>query len=338
MPAMSAIPVMPDDSGAGFSAARASGSLLDDVFGTAISSLADARPRVGERFDEVVGMLVTCRGKVVVTGVGKSGLVGLLITATLNSTGTPAVFMNAGEALHGDVGVVTPDDVVLMLSKSAETPELTALLPSLQRIGATLIGIFGREDTPLGRAMALSVDASTDREACGLSVAPTASATVMLVIGHAIAMALATRKQVSHERLATLHPGGHIGRRLLRRVREVMTEAVLLPTIPASASLREAVSVLDERAFGAVFVLGEGRRLDGIVTDGDVRRLFVANVNGTTPVAAVMTAKPVVITPDASLAAAIEVMETPGRNIYVLPVVEGDVLVGGLRMHDIVGG
>lgn len=327
-----------DDSGGVLVAARASESLLDDVFVTAISALTDARSRVGQRFDDAIAMLVARRGKVVVTGVGKSGLVGVLIAATLNSTGTPAVFMNAGEALHGDVGVVTPDDVVLMLSKSADTPELTALLPSLQRIGATLIGIFGRGDTPLGRAMALCVDTSTVREACGLNAAPTASSTVMLVIGHAIAITLAARKNMSPDHLAVLHPGGHIGRRLLRRVRDAMTNAAILPTIPATASFREAVTVLDRHAFGAVFVLGDGRRLAGIVTDGDVRRMFLAEVGGTTPVAEVMTPEPVVIHPDATLARAIEVMETPSRKIYVLPVVEGDVLVGGVRMHDIVGG
>lgn len=312
--------------------------ILDEVFAAATSALIDAVPRVGGGFDEAVAMLAACRGKVVVTGVGKSGLVGLLTAATLNSTGTPAVFINAGEALHGDVGVVAPDDVVLMLSKSAETPELTALLPSLQRIGARCIGIVGRRDTPLGRAMNLCLDASTDREACGLNAVPTASATVMLVIGHAIAMALAARKGVSHDRLAGLHPGGHIGRRLLRRVRDVMTGAALLPTIPTGASFHEAVSVLDAHVFGAVFVVDDGRRLKGIVTDGDVRRLFLANVAGETPVAAVMTAAPVAVAPDAALAEAIEVMESPSRKVYVLPVVEGDILVGGLRMHDIMGG
>lgn len=319
-------------------AVPACGSPLDDVFATAISALAGARQRCAPRFDDAIALLLKCRGKVVVTGVGKSGLIGLSIAATLNSTGTPAVFMNAAEALHGDVGVVSPDDVVLMLSKSAETPELTALLPSLHRIGATCIGIFGREDTPLGRAMALCIDASTEREACGLNVAPTASATVMLVIGHALAMALVARKGVTRDLLAVLHPGGHIGRKLLSRVRDAMTVAPALPTVPANASLSEAVAVLDRCAFGAVFVVDSAGRLVGIVTDGDVRRLFLANVAGTTPVAAVMTAAPIVITAAASLGEAIEVMETSGRKVYVLPVVDKGVLVGGLRMHDIVGG
>jgi arabinose-5-phosphate isomerase len=182
-------------------------SLLDDVFADAISALDGVRPRVARGFDDAVALMLACRGKVVVTGVGKSGIVGLLIAALLNSTGTPAVFMNAGEALHGDVGVVSRDDLVVMLSKSAETPELTALLPSLRRTGATCIGIFGRADTPLGRAMEIRLDAATGREACGLDMTPTASATAMLVIGHAIALALAAGKGITRERLAMLHPG-----------------------------------------------------------------------------------------------------------------------------------
>jgi len=314
----------------------AGGPLLADVFGAAITALTDAVPRVGARFDDVIAALAARRGKVVVTGVGKSGLVGLAIAATLNGTGTPAVFIHAGDALHGDVGAVTPDDVVLMLSKSADTPELGALLPALQRIGARCIGILGRIDTPLARAMDICLDASTDREACDLDVTPTASATLMLVVGHAIAMALAARQGDTRERVALLHPGGHIGRRLLRRVRDVMTPAAVLPTAAADGSFGEAVAILDAHAFGAVFVVGAGR-LRGIVTDGDVRRLFLAGVAGTTPVAAVMTATPVVVGPDVPLARAIELMETPGRKIYVLPVVEGDLLVGGLRMHDILG-
>ncbi len=307
------------------------------VFREEIAALTVVLGRLTEPFDRAVGLCLSCGGKLVVTGVGKSGIIAHKMAATLASTGSSAVYLNAGEALHGDMGMVSPDDVVLMLSNSAATPELLRMLPSIRKIGARTIGLFGRSDTALAEGMDVVLDLSIEREACPLNLAPMTSATVALVTGDALASALMKAKGFTPEDFAVYHPGGTLGRRLLYRVEDVMVKDPGLPLVAPDQTLREAIEALAEGRLGAVMVCDESRRLVGIIVEGDVRRHYLKNTPPDSPVRAAMTPGPKVIAPDKLLGEALREMESGERRVYVLPVVDADNRVAGLlRMHDIV--
>lgn len=307
------------------------------VFHNEISSLQRSLVNLRLTFDASVEMLLAASGKVVVTGVGKSGIIAHKIAATLASTGTPAVFLNAAEGLHGDLGVVDKNDVVVMLSHSAETEELYRLLPSIKHIGARLIGIFGNSSTKLARQCDCLLDASIEAEACPLCLAPMTSTTVALVIGDALAAALMKARGFTREQFAVFHPGGALGRRLLLKVSEVMVRGPHLPMVSPECSLREAVLEMDRCNIGVVVAVTPGKQVAGLLSEGDLRRLILREVPMATGLDGVMTKNPLRVREGASLGEALAVMEKSGRKVYVLPVVDaGDELVGAVRMHDIV--
>lgn len=311
----------------------------ESVFRNEIAALEHALQAIRGDFDRAVEMLLSLRGKAVITGVGKSGIVAHKIAATLASTGTPAVFLNAGEALHGDLGLVGGGDIVVMVSNSAQTTELCRLLPSIQKIGAQLIGILGSRTAALSRACECVLDAGIVEEACPLRLAPMTSTTVALVIGDALAAALMKARGFSREQFAVYHPGGALGRRLLLRVQDVMFMGEHVPRISPDKSLKEAILEMDRCNLGAVIAAHDSDQVAGILSEGDLRRLILRGTSLEVSLSGIMTRNPLVIQAKATLGEALDLMEGSKRKVYVLPVVdEAGLLRGILRMHDVVAG
>lgn len=295
-----------------------------------------------EQIDRVVGILSDCRGKIVLLGVGKSGIIAQKIAATLTSSGTAAVYLHPSDALHGGLGIVTADDVVIMLSNSGETDELLQLLPYIKRREVPLIAIVGNLKSTIAQRADAVLDASVDHEACPLNLAPTASTTVALAIGDALAMTLMQAKGLTETDFASNHPAGQLGKRLTLRVADLMHGGSQNPTIGMDASWMDIISTITQYGLGAVNVVdGEGR-LAGIITDGDLRRSFqrlgprdlaFANLRCDD----LMTHNPIVTSPETLAFDALRLMEDRPSQINVLPVVDGDgKCVGLIRLHDIV--
>jgi arabinose-5-phosphate isomerase len=303
---------------------------------------AEAVSRAALRLDGnlacAVEMILAHRGKLVVTGLGKSGHVARKIVATLCGTGTPAVFLHAAEASHGDLGLYSPGDPTLMVSKSGNTFELLQLIPFLRGLPSQRIGILGNPSTPLAAEMDVVLDASVEREADPDNLAPTASATVALSIGHALAVALMRARNFSLEDFGRVHPGGHLGRSLRLTVRDVMHGRDEVAWASAGDSLKQVVIAMTHYPHGAACVLDQAQRLIGLVTDGDVRRALQAHddIRGLSA-AQVMTPHPSTISPDALLRDALRLMEDRPSQISVLPVLDpgSGVCLGLLRLHDI---
>lgn len=293
-----------------------------------------------EEVERAVELLAACRGKVVVVGVGKSGQIAQKVASTLTSTGTVSVYLHPSDALHGGMGIVTPDDVLVVLSNSGETAELLELLPYLQHRRAPIIAVVGNLNSTLARRADVVLDATVDQEACPLGLAPTTSTTVALAVGDALAMTLMGVKGLTPEDFAMNHPGGRLGKRLSLRVCDLMHGGEANPTVAPGASLLEVVQAISRGGLGAVNVVdGEGR-LAGIITDGDVRRTLqkvkLDDLGGLTG-GAIMTPRPAVVAPDSLAYAALRLMEDRPSQISVLPVVdERGRAVGLLRIHDIV--
>ncbi len=300
------------------------------------SAAVDAlRGRIGEAFARACVLMMECEGRVVVTGMGKSGHVGGKIAATLASTGTPAFFVHPGEASHGDLGMITPGDLVLALSNSGETGEVLTILPLLKRMGVPLIALTGNPASTLAREADVHIDVGVEKEACPLDLAPTASTTAALVMGDALAIALLQARGFTHEDFARSHPGGSLGKRLLLRVSDLMHSGERLPVVREDDHLREALLEMTAKGLGMTAVLDAEGRLAGIFTDGDLRRCFDArhDLHGAR-VAEVMTRGGVRIGADRLAAEALRLMEE--RKINALLVVdEADRLVGALNMHDL---
>lgn len=315
--------------------------LFKDILRMEAEAVAAAARRLDpESVARAVSLLSECRGKVVVTGVGKSGNVAQKVAATLTSTGTPAVFLHPSDAAHGGLGLLAREDVVVVLSNSGETEELLAMLPHLQHRGARLVAVVGNKDSTLARRADVVLDATVEREACPLGLAPTTSTTVALVVGDALAMTLMRAKRFEAEDFALNHPAGRLGKRLTLRVADLMHAGEENPTARTDASLLEVVQAISRGGFGAVSVVDAEGRLAGIVTDGDVRRALQRfGVAGLENLKAhsVMTARPVVAAPDLLAVAALKLMEDRPSQISVLPVAdEHGRAVGLLRLHDIV--
>ncbi len=294
----------------------------------AVSAVAD---RLDERFDRAVRLLAAAGGRVIVSGVGKSGLVARKIAATLTSTGTPASYLHPIDSLHGDLGIVGPKDVAVVLSKSGDSQDLFGLVGSLQRLGVPIIAITGSLESPLARVAAVALDGSVSEEACPLDLAPTASTTVALALGDALAVALLELKGFRREDFAALHPGGTLGRRLLLRVRDVMLPPGRI--LPADAPMREAVvSLAHDRGLA---LIGAGGTLAGVLTTGDLTRLAERDPDFLgRPVSQVMTRTPKTTAPDDLAAAAVGTMERNG--VIVLPVVsDGGHIEGVVHLHDL---
>lgn len=290
--------------------------------------------RLDARFEQAVALLVRCRGRVIVTGMGKSGLICRKIAATLASTGTPAFFLHPAEALHGDLGVVTGDDVVVALSHGGETPEVVRLVEIVKRLGAHLIALTGKPQSTLAQVADVHLDCGVDEEACPLNLAPTASTTAALALGDALAMVLLTEKGFRADDFAYRHPGGSLGKRLMR-ADQLMHAGDTMPVVAEDTELREVIYEMSRKGLGVTCVVEASGRLAGIVTDGDLRRLMMRDQDVTHRRAReIMTGTPVTIAPDVLAAEALQVMES--RRITSVPVVDRQgVPLGVLHIHDL---
>ncbi len=289
--------------------------------------------RLDQRVNRAVEIVLNAPGRVIVSGMGKSGHVGRKIAATLASTGTPAFFLHPSEALHGDLGMVTEQDVLLLLSNSGETEEVVRLIPFLRRIGARILAITGQLESTLAKAADVVFDGGVEREACPLNLAPTSSTTVALALGDALAVALLEARGFRERDFARLHPSGSLGRKFLT-VRDLMHVGDQMPMAGRGIPLREAIITMSRKSFGALLIADDRHRLLGIFTDGDLRRYFERSDGSLhVPLEKIMIRHPKHIGPDRLAAEALKIMES--KSITALPVVEGEVLVGFLHLHDI---
>lgn len=317
---------------------------MKDSFAKVVELLeleADAIKRTAKQLDKksverAVGILSCCESKVIVIGVGKSGVIAQKIAQTLTSTGTIAVFVHPSDALHGSLGVITAGDVVIALSNSGETDEILSLLPTIKSREILIISIVGNTNSTLARQSDVVLDASVDQEACPLNLAPTTSTTVALVIGDALAMTLMRGKGLTVEDFASNHPAGRLGKRLTLKVKNLMHES---PNLATDATWLEVVKALSNHSLGAVNITDNQSNLIGIITDGDLRR----SIEKTLPenltnldAGQMMTKNPTVAAPELLAFDALQLMENRPRQISVLPVVENEKCVGLIRLHDIV--
>ena len=299
--------------------------------------LAAVREGIGEEFNLAVDTILTCPSRVVITGIGKSGIIGQKISATLNSTGSPSFFLHPVEAMHGDLGMVVPSDVVIAISYSGESTELNTLLVSLKRRGTSIIAMTGGVESTLAKASDIVLNVGIPMEACPLGLAPTASTTATLAMGDALAVVLLRRKQFQAEDFRENHPGGSLGDRLKVNVSEVMLKGEAVPSASDEATVAESVLVLNQKNLGAVLIVDGDSKVLGIITDGDVRRAVAEGKNlESIKVCQLMTASPITIKENMQAVDALSIMQR--HEITVLPIVgdRGEV-TGILHLHDLLG-
>lgn len=290
---------------------------------------------IDQSFDQACELMMTCSGRVVVTGMGKSGHIGTKIAATLASTGTPAIFVHPGEASHGDMGMITPNDVVLALSNSGNTAEVVTLLPLLKRMGTPLISMTGNPGSTLSTAANVNLNVSVSEEACPLDLAPTSSTTASLVMGDALAIALLEAKGFSAEDFAFSHPGGALGRRLLLKVEDVMHTGQLIPIVNSGTKLSDALLEVTSKGLGMTTIIDDQQSLLGIFTDGDLRRTLDQSIDiHNTAINDVMTINCKTATANMLAAEALAIMDN--GKISVLAVInESNQPIGALHLHDL---
>ena len=296
-------------------------------------------PRIDENFAAAVNLILECQGRTVITGMGKSGLIGRKMAATLASTGTPSFYLHPAEGIHGDLGMVTASDVVIALSNSGETGEVLNILPSLRRIGAKIIAMVGNANSTLGKNADVILDVGVSKEACPLGLAPTSSTTAALAYGDALALALLKKHNFTASQFAIFHPGGSLGRKLLLTVGNIMHKGDENPTVLADTTVQEALFVITDKGLGAVSVVDKNGIMQGVLTDGDIRRGLSKGVDFLQrPVSELMTANPKTITEDKLAAQALHLMESnKPKPITVLPVLdEKRKVIGLLHMTDLV--
>lgn len=296
-------------------------------------------PRIDENFAAAVNLILECQGRTVITGMGKSGLIGRKMAATLASTGTPSFYLHPAEGIHGDLGMVTASDVVIALSNSGETGEVLNILPSLRRIGAKIIAMVGNSNSTLGKNADVILDVGVSKEACPLGLAPTSSTTAALAYGDALALALLKKHNFTASQFAIFHPGGSLGRKLLLTVGNIMHKGEENPTVLADTTVQEALFVITDKGLGAVSVVDKNGIMQGVLTDGDIRRGLSKGVDFLQrPVSELMTANPKTITEDKLAAQALHLMESnKPKPITVLPVLdENRKVIGLLHMTDLV--
>jgi arabinose-5-phosphate isomerase len=305
------------------------------VIETEAAAVAALATRLDHGFTAASQLCLDCRGRIVVTGMGKSGHIANKIAATLASTGTPAFYVHPGEASHGDLGMIVGEDVVLAVSNSGETAELLAILPLVKRLGVPLIALTGQPASTLARIATVNLDVSVVQEACPLNLSPTASTTAALAMGDALAIALLDARGFTEEDFARAHPGGNLGRRLLLRVEDLMHTGQAMPTVGEATPLSEALAEMSRKGLGMTCIIDSERRVLGVFTDGDIRRVLDRQLDiNRTPIRAVMTSDCVTAAPELLAAAAIRIMHE--HLITTLPVVNADrALVGVLHMHDL---
>ena len=310
-------------------------ALAKQVLAIEARAVHDLIGRLDGQFLAAVELILNCRGRVIVSGIGKSGHIARKIASTMASTGTPAYFVHPAEAIHGDLGMITRDDVLIALSNSGESAELLTIVPLIKREGAKLIALTGNADSALAKEADVHLNAGVSQEACPLNLAPTASTTAALALGDALAIALLDAKGFGPEDFARSHPGGSLGRRLLTHVRDVMRGGNEVPAVPVTASMREAILEMTRGRIGMTAVVDAERRMLGVFTDGDLRRsldrlddFHKANLTE------LMTRNPRTIGPDKLAVEAVQIMEE--FKVNQLLVVDGDgKLVGALNMHDL---
>ncbi|MEP0822577.1 MAG: KpsF/GutQ family sugar-phosphate isomerase [Ignavibacterium sp.] len=300
------------------------------------AALAALEGKINENFTKAVDLLLNCTGRVIITGMGKSGLVARKIVATMNSTGTSAIFLHPSDAVHGDLGMVRKDDVVICISKSGDTEEIRDIMPLLRRLGVKIIAMVGTLASPLARESDIVLDISVTEEACPHDLAPTASTTATLAMGDALAVALLERRNFTKEDFAMFHPGGSLGKQLLLKIEEMMVADKDIPVVKEEATLSEAIYVMTSGRLGATCVVDEKGKLTGIITDGDLRRLLARMTNVTDVRASeVMTRNPKTIRRGILAVVALEEMER--FSITQLIVVDDDHKpVGMVHLHDLV--
>ncbi|MEA2014497.1 MAG: KpsF/GutQ family sugar-phosphate isomerase [Thermodesulfobacteriota bacterium] len=299
-----------------------------------ILSLAN---KIDSGFSRAVEIIDKAKGRVIVTGIGKSGLVGKKIVATLTSTGTPAIFLHPVEGLHGDLGIVTRDDVMLAISNSGETSELNTLVLSVKETGLSLIAFTGNMDSTLAKSSDVVINVGVDREACPFGLAPTSSTTAALAMGDALAVVLVKKMGFTKSDFYKFHPGGHLGQRLMSRVKDVMIDGDNIPGVFSRTSAIEAIEEMDRKNVGFIFITDRENHLLGILTDGDLRRYIRKGTELKIKfVDDLMTEAPKTIVPDTSLAQAIEIMQRD--EITALAIIDSDKhLEGYVHLHDILG-
>lgn len=310
---------------------------IKNVFTEEAKALLFVREKINENFAKAVDLIFSSNGKVVVSGIGKSGLIGRKISATLNSTGTYSIFLHPVEAMHGDLGILKKEDVFIGLSNSGETSELNIILASVKRAGCPIISFTGNLDSTLANQSDIVIDTGVEKEACPLNLAPTSSTTALLCAGDALASALILKKGFQKEDFKKFHPGGLLGKRLSMKVEELMNPFEKTPVASENSDLLIALKILDKKSLGAVFIVGENNKLKGVITDGDIRRIIVeGKINLNHSVKEYMTKKTFQTIYGSPVYDALNLMEL--NQITVLPVVDhlGSV-VGILHLHDILG-
>ncbi len=295
----------------------------------------ELKSRIGEEFSKACALMLVCQGRVVITGMGKSGHIANKIAATLSSTGTPSLFMHPAEASHGDIGMIASNDVVIAISNSGDSEEITSLLPAFKRKGTPLIGITGNLNSSLANAADVTLDASVPEEACPLGLAPTSSTTVTLVLGDALAMALLEARGFTHDDFAASHPGGKLGRRLLVRVGDIMHTDADIPMVTQDTPLADALLEMSRKGFGMTTVVDDKSNIIGVFTDGDLRRTLDTGKDiRQTRLADVMSANYKHIAAGALAVEAARLMQE--SNVYVLIVKDSDSKIQGIvKMHDL---
>jgi arabinose-5-phosphate isomerase len=300
-------------------------------------SILNLIDKVDDNFSEAVDIICQSRGRVIVTGIGKSGLIGKKIVATLTSTGTPAIFLHPVEGLHGDLGIVTRDDVMLAISNSGETDELNTIISSIKDTNVPLIAFTGNVNSTLARLSTVTIDIGVSREACPFNLTPTSSSTATLAMGDALAVALIARKNFTEKNFFKFHPGGSLGQRLMARVKDVMISAANSPKALSGTSALDAINIIDEKNVGFVLITNRENYLMGIITDGDVRRLVIMGVNlAEKTVDEIMTRNPKAISMEKSLADTIAAMQKDEITTMVV-INENGQLDGYVHLHDILG-
>ncbi len=291
--------------------------------------------RIDHKFHDACEMILACKGRIVVTGMGKSGHIGNKIAATLASTGTPAFFMHPGEASHGDLGMITGQDLVIALSNSGEVAEIITLLPLLKRLPVPLIALTGNKNSTLAEMADINLDVAVEKEACPLGLAPTSSTTASLAMGDALAIAVLEARGFTEEDFARSHPGGSLGRRLLLRVRDIMHTGERIPVVGRDASLKQALLEMTKKGLGMTAIADESNKLLGIYTDGDLRRTLDSNADiQSAMIRDHMTANCVTIDADLIASSALTLMENNAINALIVKHKDGTIL-GALNMHDL---
>lgn len=309
--------------------------LAKEVLDIEAKSILRLKNNIGEEFDKAIDILYNCKGRVIVTGMGKSGLIGKKIAATMSSTGTPTYFLHPAESTHGDSGVITRNDVIIAISNSGETQELLNLLPLIKRFGCEMIGMTGNLNSTLSKTSEVVLDISVEREACPLGKAPTASTTATLAMGDALAVCLMEKKGFTKEDFLLFHPSGKLGKGLTYKVRDLMITGDKMPLVSESESFKDVINTISEYKLGMAMVLNDDKTLAGVLTDGDIRRTVIKYPDtSNVKVKDVMTVNPKRITSDAYAASALNLMEK--YSITALAVVdEGNVPVGVIHVHDL---